>query len=172
MNAVEAGRTDLRDLTRQLRRAIKRKGAPEWSCSLEVFLIYLRPGRTKEDHLARAGVGMVMPDFTQIRRRFQRLLIHVRRSPVVPLIAHRSRAPIARPNGLTGTAGLRVIHNMCPFWRAWYRCNLLRGDTDKAPTWPSYTTPPPGGCHRRQQMHDGTVSSLPQAAHQNAARLH
>ncbi len=32
-----------------------------------------------------------------------------------------------------GANGLRVTHSTRPFWRDWYRCNLLKGDADHSP---------------------------------------
>ena len=91
--------------------------------------------------LQMVGLGFSLPveDFSFIRRRFTRLLAHGRQAMAASLIAHRSRGvPIAKPNGLTGTAGLRTIHNIRPFCWSWLRYLWIEGDVAHSPSWPSY----------------------------------
>ena len=54
--------------------------------------------------------------------RLERLLGQVRRAGTTPLSAHRSAPALLRKKwNVRGVKGLRMIHVLCPFWRAWHK---------------------------------------------------
>eukprot|EP00972_Heterocapsa_arctica_P045290 6685710-Heterocapsa_arctica.AAC.1 len=48
------------------------------------------------------------------------ILTQVRRAGVTPLVAHRSAPCLLRKKIYDPTALPRMIHLLCPFWRAWH----------------------------------------------------
>ena len=122
VEAATEATDDMNGVADQLRRMPKRRAAPTWSLPLELFAMIMNPGRLVENH--RAGVGLPEEEVSceVTRRRAKSVILQVRRSGVTPLVAHRSMPALLRKKyNVEGTKGVRMIHVLCPFWRAWYR---------------------------------------------------
>eukprot|EP00971_Amphidinium_carterae_P352296 6492533-Amphidinium_carterae.1 len=124
---------DVWHVVHHMKRAAKRKSAPEWSVPMEVILMCLAPSYHSVRAPQTTGLGYLrQTEFPYLMQTLRELFVHVRRCSALPVIAHRSQAcPI--PKGLVGKRqgpeALRLIHVMCPLWSNWVRAALARGPT-------------------------------------------
>ena len=112
---------DLQDLRVQVRRGKKGKAVLEWGLPLEIWHMILFPNAGKEPRTLGVGAeqGRIKNSFTF--RRIREVLTLVRRADAPPLDASRPSAfKLDKRNGAKGIKRLRLIHIMCPFWKAFY----------------------------------------------------
>lgn len=124
-----------------LRTMTRRRGAPEWSAPAELYWLCYSPEHITRPHRLRQGVGapgLLVGAVEVIQKRMERFHIHLRGAAVAPLVAHHSQGvPIDKKKGEASAKGLRLIHMLCPVWRAYYK-HLLRDGQRRV--WRSRTT--------------------------------
>ena len=142
---IQRGQHDARQMGFVMSRSSKRRGAPPWSMPLEIFQLCMSPDFYSRKRRGVEGLGaeVGVPAGTArtVTKRLTRLLIHNRRCGEAPCIAHRSAAfQVDKHNGATSTKAVRLIHNICPFWKVFYKKIMVEGARAiKDPDfWPSY----------------------------------
>ena len=142
MNLINLAKNDFNDITHALKSSTKRKGFPFWSLPTELWIICMCPNYTSVISERYEGLGQTKAKDIEaplIVRRFKRFLVHIRQADMTPVDAHRCiAAPIDKRNGKIKIPGSRIIYNFCPFWGAFYRAGLSRGEKFHSVNWPSY----------------------------------
>jgi len=96
------------------------------------MILYPNSGREPAALGVGASQGRIKNSFTF--RRIRELLTLVRRADAPPLDANRSSASkLDRRNGARAIKRLRLIHIMCPFWKAFYKAARRRGKMLEVP---------------------------------------
>eukprot|EP00929_Paragymnodinium_shiwhaense_P081903 TRINITY_DN42968_c0_g1_i1.p1 TRINITY_DN42968_c0_g1~~TRINITY_DN42968_c0_g1_i1.p1 ORF type:complete len:196 (+),score=37.59 TRINITY_DN42968_c0_g1_i1:90-590(+) len=130
----------------------RRKATVGWSVPAEVWLMMARPRLLTKPEAARVGVGYVdeICNIDNIKVALRLSLQTARAGGWPPLVASLSNAwQLDKKNGKMGTEAIRLIHGMCPWWKAWHRHLLVgrEGRVQFTPLAQSY------GClkHRRRE---------------------
>lgn len=138
---LDSATDDLRATARCLRRAARRRSVPQHSWPAEVWHMLLQPRYVSMPHRRRGqGIGYlpeVAPDVLfACRRAVERLLVHCRRALQAPIIGNVSQGwQLDKGNNKEGVLRLRLIHGLCPLWRAYHRGLYVRYPNE---VWASY----------------------------------
>jgi len=157
----KSAQKDFKYAVKAIRRSKLGRYAPAWSAPAEIYKMLLNPTwiNSPSEYWKRPmGIGArpvaIMseepnsPDpydknqlqhlgkYGEAAYRMFRLTVHVRRTESLPLQASLSYgfAP-DKKNGKPGPAGRRLLHALCPWWRAYTRGQLLQGGTFRPPSW-------------------------------------
>eukprot|EP00969_Alexandrium_andersonii_P241079 10644063-Alexandrium_andersonii.AAC.1 len=85
----------------------------------------------------RKGLGFCAGRLSsgRIWQLLERVLTLAHRGKHVPLDAHRSMGwQIDKKNKKAGPLSVIIIHGMCSFWRAWFKCKYWRHRTWQPPS--------------------------------------
>ena len=152
---------DFRRTCKAIRKSKLGRYAPRWSAPVELYKILLHPTwiSTPSDYWKRtAGLGsrpapiwddaprtadpyaqdqlVHLGRYGEAAYRLFRLTVHIRRTGSLPIQASLSYgfAP-DKKNDKPGPAGRRLLHAMCPWWRAYTRGQVMRGGPYRPPPW-------------------------------------
>ena len=141
-NVEKMARDDFKRTVWRLKKASKRRASPDWSCPTELWLLAMAPHycsvrAPSVEALGAKTVADIKGDgFTEFSGEMFEIFVHVRRARATPMVANLSRAFfIAKPNGLAGLKGQRLLHIMCPLWRSFYGGLVHKGLKETGFTW-------------------------------------
>jgi len=102
-----------------------RKAVPAWSLPTVIFLLILKPWHRWKAVCSGAGVGgrdRAPPQVPEVMHRLLQTMVHTLRVGEAPLQAHESwPCLIHKKFDPNPCLAVRMIHVLCPWWRAWFR---------------------------------------------------
>ena len=123
LSSAQKAREDMEGTADKLVKMMKRRASPSWSLPTEIFCMLMRPGHRRKKLQRGVGIGAQGVGHVQtpmLEQRLRSVLTQVRRAGATPLVAHRSHPCLLRKKLYDPKALPRMIHVLCPFWRAWH----------------------------------------------------